>query len=49
MTIKYENGDEVVEVDLNNRTELPQGIDLWTPSNGAFVDIYPSTNVKSRK
>jgi len=49
MTIKYENVDEVNEVNLNKRTELPEGIDLWTPSNGAFVDIYPSTLRKSRK
>ncbi|SFT37931.1 Calcineurin-like phosphoesterase [Lishizhenia tianjinensis] len=40
-TILYSNAQEVEEVDPENRFVLPQGIQLWEPSNGAVVTIEP--------
>lgn len=39
-TVKYENVDEVSSVSLENRFEIPAGIDLWNPSNGSLVEIW---------
>jgi hypothetical protein len=40
-TILYENVDEVAELTEETRFDLPEGIALWTPSNGALVTILP--------
>lgn len=40
-TILYENVEEVDELTEATRFELPVGIALWTPSNGALVTIPP--------
>lgn len=40
-TILYENVAEVAELSEEMRFEMPEGIDLWTPSNGAVVTITP--------
>ena len=40
-TILYENVSEVAELSEENRFDMPVGIELWTPSNGAVVTITP--------
>ena len=40
-TVLYENVAEVEELNEATRFELPAGIALWTPSNGALVTILP--------
>ncbi|MDG1332967.1 MAG: FN3 domain-containing metallophosphoesterase family protein [Crocinitomicaceae bacterium] len=40
-TILYENVAEVAELSEDSRFDIPAGIDLWTPSNGAVVTISP--------
>jgi len=40
-TILYENVAEVTELSEETRFEIPEGIALWTPSNGAVVTILP--------
>lgn len=38
-TVLYENVDEVEELSEKTRFDMPVGIALWTPSNGALVTI----------
>lgn len=38
-TILYENVNEVEELTEETRFQMPEGIALWTPSNGALVTI----------
>lgn len=40
-TVLYENVAEVAELTEETRFDMPVGIDLWTPSNGAVVTIPP--------
>ncbi|MFT5859393.1 MAG: hypothetical protein ACI865_001494 [Flavobacteriaceae bacterium] len=40
-TILYENVAQVTELSEATRFEQPSGLELWTPSNGALVTIYP--------
>lgn len=40
-TVLYENVDEVAELTEEERFTMPEGINLWTPSNGALVTILP--------
>ena len=40
-TVLYENVDDVAELTEEERFTMPEGINLWTPSNGALVTIYP--------
>ena len=39
-TVLYENVDEVSALTEETRFEMPDGIDLWNPSNGSLVEIY---------
>jgi hypothetical protein len=39
-TILYENVDNVATLSERNRFEMPNGLELWTPSNGALVVIH---------
>ncbi len=40
-TVLYENVDDVAELTEEDRFMMPEGINLWTPSNGALVTILP--------
>jgi hypothetical protein len=40
-TILYENVAEVSDLSEKTRFDMPDGIRLWTPSNGAVVTILP--------
>ncbi|MFK7787092.1 MAG: FN3 domain-containing metallophosphoesterase family protein [Crocinitomicaceae bacterium] len=40
-TVLYENVAEVAELKEETRFDMPTGIDLWTPSNGALVTVFP--------
>ena len=39
-TVLYENAADVAELTEETRFEQPEGIALWTPSNGSLVEIY---------
>lgn len=38
-TVKYENVNDVAPLKEATRFEMPEGIDLWSPSNGSLVEI----------
>lgn len=38
-TILYENAEKVSSLSLDNRFEMPKGIELWNPTNGSVVYI----------
>ena len=38
-TIKVDNADEVAEIDIENRFELPENLDVWNPSEGDVITI----------
>jgi hypothetical protein len=40
-TILYENVAQVTELSEATRFEQARGLELWTPSKGALVTIYP--------
>ncbi|MDX1447295.1 hypothetical protein, partial [Lishizhenia sp.] len=40
-TVLYSNAAEVDEVNTDNRFVLPEGLELWEPSNGSVVTIEP--------
>ena len=40
-TVKYENAENVSSLTKETRFNMPENIDLWNPSNGAVIDIYP--------
>lgn len=43
-TVKYENADQVGQLELENRFTMPDNIDLWTPGNGSVVTIVKDQN-----
>lgn len=40
-TVKYENVDQVESLSEETRFQMPNNIDLWNPSNGAVIEIFP--------
>lgn len=40
-TVKYENAEQVAPLTEETRFQMPENIDLWNPSNGALIEIYP--------
>jgi hypothetical protein len=38
--VMYENVNEVEDLDLGNRFQMPANISLWTPQNGSLIEIY---------
>jgi hypothetical protein len=42
-TIKVDNADSVGSVSNSNPFVLPTNLDVWTPSNGAVVEIFKSS------
>ena len=40
-TVKVDNAQAVSELNDNGRFEMPAGIDIWSPSNGAVVTLKP--------
>lgn len=42
-TIKYENAELVENLTEGTRFEMPRNIDIWNPSNGPLIEIYPRT------
>lgn len=40
-TIEYMNADSVGSTSEENRFDMPRNIALWTPSNGALIEIFP--------
>lgn len=47
-TVKYENVDQVGQLSEPSRFEMPENIDLWNPSNGNLIEIYPTSNSSKR-
>lgn len=43
-TVKYENAEVVLELTEETRFTMPENIDLWNPSNGAVIEIFPIIN-----
>jgi hypothetical protein len=41
-TIKTDNADEVGEVSNDDPFTLPENIDVWNPSNGSLVEVFPA-------
>lgn len=40
-TIKYENSESVLNLTEETRFQMPENIDIWNPSNGAVLEIFP--------
>ena len=40
-TIKYENAELVESLTEDTRFLMPENIDVWNPSNGPLIEIYP--------
>jgi hypothetical protein len=43
-TVKYENAAQVGELTEATRFEMPANIDIWNPSNGPVIEIFPRVN-----
>lgn len=40
-TVRIDNAASVATVAANNPFEIPRGLDIWQPSNGSVVTLYP--------
>jgi acid phosphatase type 7 len=40
-TVLYENSEDIEELSNNNRFIIPKNLNLWGPTNGTLVEIFP--------